>query len=181
MLLQETEILLYRTNDDTVKIDVLAHDNTLWLTQKKMSELFAVKIPNINKHLKSIFDSGELQEHSVISKMEITASDGKKYKTNFYNLDAIIAVGYRVNSKQATQFRIWATHTLHEFIVKGFVLDSERLKNGQNFGKNMGNISAKVAKAVAEKEYQTFRIEQDNQYKSDFDQLLEHVKDVSHE
>ncbi|NUQ25649.1 MAG: virulence RhuM family protein [Saprospiraceae bacterium] len=101
-----------------------------------MAELFGVEVPAVSKHLKNIFETGELQEAAVISKMETTAADGKKYLTAFYNLDAIIAVGYRVNSKQATQFRIWATKTLKEFIIKGFVLDDERLKQGTRFGKD---------------------------------------------
>lgn len=132
----ETEILLYHSDDGSVKIDVLYQDETIWLTQKKMGLLFDVQTPAINKHLKNIFESGELNEKSVISILEITAADGKKYSTQFYSLDAIIAVGYRVSSKKATQFRIWATATLKEFIIKGFVLDDQRLKNGSKFGKD---------------------------------------------
>jgi len=132
----ETEILLYSTDNGEVKIDVLYQGDNIWLTQKKMGVLFEVQTPAINKHFKNIFESGELKEESVISILETTASDGKKYPTKFYNLDAIIAVGYRVNSRKATQFRIWATATLKEFIIKGFVLDDERLKNGQKFGKD---------------------------------------------
>jgi hypothetical protein len=102
-----------------------------------MAELFGVKVPAINKHLKNIFASGELVEASAVSILETTAADGKTYQTRYYNLDAIIAVGYRVNGYQATQFRIWATKTLREFIIKGFVLDDERLKQGkQVFGKD---------------------------------------------
>lgn len=130
------EILLYRNKDGDVKVDVLAQNDTLWLTQKRMAELFAVQVPAIAKHLKNIFETKELDEKSVISIMETTAADGKTYKTRYYSLDAIIAVGYRVNSMQATQFRIWATQTLKEFIIKGFALDSERLKNGAHFGKD---------------------------------------------
>ncbi len=99
-----------------------------------MSELFGVEVHTVNYHLKEIFQSGELQEDAVVRKIRITAADGKNYLTNFYHLDAIIAVGYRVNSKQATQFRIWATKTLNEFIVKGYVLDKERLIKGSSFG-----------------------------------------------
>ena len=101
-----------------------------------MAALFSVQVPAINKHLKNIFTDQELSEDSVISKMEITANDGKIYSTNFYNLDAIIAVGYRVNSKEATQFRIWATKVLREYIVKGFALNDDMLKNGTPFGQN---------------------------------------------
>ncbi len=131
---QEAEILLYSTDDGTVKIDVLVQDDTLWLTQ--MAELFQASKQNIGQHLKNILSEGELVENSVVKKFFTTANDGKTYQTKYYNLDAIIAVGYRVNSKQATHFRIWATKTLREFIIKGFVLDSQRLKNGQYFGKD---------------------------------------------
>lgn len=131
------KFLLYTANDGKVKVEVFYNNETVWLTQKALSELFGVHIPAINKHLKNIFESGELLEDSVISILETTAADGKNYSTRYYNLDAIIAVGYRVNSFQATQFRIWATRTLKEFIIKGFVLDDERLKQGNRvFGKD---------------------------------------------
>lgn len=133
---QDNEIIFYTTPDGAVHIEVFFQDETFWLTQKKMAELFGVEVHTINYHLKEIFKSKELQENSVIRKIRITAEDGKTYLTNFYNLDAIIAVGYRVNSYQATQFRIWATKTLREFIIKGFVLDDERLKEGRRFGKD---------------------------------------------
>ncbi|MGD9930277.1 MAG: virulence RhuM family protein [Mangrovibacterium sp.] len=132
-----SEIILYTTPQGEIKIEVFLHDETVWLTQKAMGELFGVETNTINYHLKEIFKSNELEEGSVIRKIRITAADGKKYLTNFYNLDAIISVGYRVNSHQATQFRIWATKTLKEFIIKGFVLDDERLKQGKKlFGKD---------------------------------------------
>lgn len=131
-----SDIILYNTPDDHIRVEVRYAGETFWLTQKRMAELFGVEVPAISKHFKNIFDSGELEEISVVSKMEITAADGKNYLTSFYNLDAIIAVGYRVNSLQATQFRIWATKTLREFIIKGFVLDDERLKQGKRFGKD---------------------------------------------
>ena len=127
------EILLYKTENEEVKVEILLHNENLWLTQAKMAELFDVQKAAISKHLKNIFESGELQESSVVSKMETTASDGKNYNTNIYNLDAIIAVGYRINSKKATMFRIWATKVLKEYIVKGFVMNDERLKDPQNF------------------------------------------------
>lgn len=134
---QKSSFLLYTAKDGKINIEVFLKDETVWLTQKSIAELFGVKVPAINKHLKNIFESGELEEKSVISILETTASDGKTYNTGFYNLDAIISVGYRVNSYQATQFRIWATKTLREFIIKGFVLDDERLKQGnQVFGKD---------------------------------------------
>jgi hypothetical protein len=131
-----SDIILYSSPDGNVRVEVFYSGETFWLTQKRLAELFGVEIPAISKHLKNIFETGELQESSVISKMETTAADGKNYVTAFYNLDAIIAVGYRVNSRQATQFRIWATKTLREFIIKGFVLDDERLKEGKRFGKD---------------------------------------------
>ena len=133
----QNQFLLYTAPDGAVKVDVFFKEETVWLTQKALAELFAVKVPAINKHLKNIFESGELVETSVISILETTAADGKNYQTRYYNLDAIIAVGYRVNSYQATQFRIWATKTLKEFIIKGFVMDDERLKQGKRvFGKD---------------------------------------------
>ena len=117
-------------------IGVLYDNEDFWLPQKSMSKLFDVEVNTINYHLKEIFKSGELTEESVIRKIRITANDGKSYNTNFYSLDAIIAVEYRVNSKQATDFRIWATNTLKEYIKKGFVLNDELLKNGPKFGKD---------------------------------------------
>jgi hypothetical protein len=136
MTQKNNEIILYTSPEGKRKIEVVFQDENFWLTQKGLAELFGVQVPAINKHLKNIFDSGELAEGSVISILETTAADGKIYKTKYYNLDAIIAVGYRVNSYQATQFRIWATQTLKEFIIKGFVLDDERLKQGKHFGKD---------------------------------------------
>lgn len=133
---EETEFLLYTSPDGEVKVEVFLHNENIWLPQKKIAELFGVGVPAISKHLSNIFESGELTENSVISILETTASDGKIYKTKFYNLDAIISVGYRVNSSKATQFRIWATKLLKEFIIKGFVMDDDRLKNGQYFGKD---------------------------------------------
>ena len=131
------EILLYQTSDGEVRVECVFRDETFWLTQKAIAELFHVQVPAISKHLKNIFETEELVEDSVVSILETTAADGKNYATKCYNLDAIIAVGYRVNSYQATQFRIWATKTLKEFITKGFVLDDERLKQGgQMFGKD---------------------------------------------
>ena len=136
---QNNDIIFYTTPKGNVKIAVVFNNETFWLTQKAMAELFGVKVPAISKHLTNIFDTNELAENSVISILETTAADGKKYKTSYYSLDAIIAVGYRVNSNNATQFRIWATKTLREFIIKGFVLDDERLKQGNRFGKDYFN------------------------------------------
>lgn len=129
-----SELILYTTPGGEVRIDVVVQAESVWLTQRQMAELFEVQVPAISKHLKNIFDSGELDPFAVVSEMERTAADGKRYATRHYHLDAIIAVGYRVNSRAATQFRIWATATLREFIIKGFVLDSERLMSGHHFG-----------------------------------------------
>lgn len=133
---QEGQIIFYTTPSGVTRIEVFFQDETFWLSQKRMADMFSVDVRTISEHLRNIFASGELVEDSVIRKIRITAADGKKYLTNFYNLDAIISVGYRVNSQQATQFRIWATQTLREFIIKGFVLDDERLKQGSRFGKD---------------------------------------------
>jgi hypothetical protein len=134
------EFLLYTGPEGRVKVECRLHDETLWLTQRLMADLFGVGVPAINKHLKNIFESGELTEAATVSKMEIVQIEGGREvrrTPEFYNLDAIIAVGYRVNSYQATQFRIWATRTLKEFIIKGFVMDDERLKQGgAAFGKD---------------------------------------------
>lgn len=131
-----SNILLYKTKQGEARIEVIFNNETFWMSQKRMADLYNVEINTINYHLKEIFKSGELNEQSVIRKIGITANDNKTYNTNIYNLDAIIAVGYRVNSYQATQFRIWATSVLKEMIIKGFVLDDERLKQGKHFGKD---------------------------------------------
>ena len=132
-----SDFILYTTPNGDVKLEVFLYNETLWLTQKMMSELFDVETNTINYHLKEIFKGAELNEKSVIRKIRTTAKDGKEYLTNFYNLDAIISVGYRVNSTRATQFRIWATQTLKEYIVKGFVLNDDRLKQGERiFGQD---------------------------------------------
>jgi len=132
-----TEFLLYTTPNGKVKVEIFLRDENIWLTQDKIALLFGVQRPAITKHLKNIFESGELNENSVSSILEHTADDGKTYQTKFYNLDAILSVGYRVNSSQATQFRIWATERLKEYIIKGFTMDDERLKNPNTiFGKD---------------------------------------------
>lgn len=131
-----SRVLIYKTNQGETRIDVLFNGNTFWLTQKRMADLYDVDVSTINYHLGNIFETGELKKEAVIRKIPITAADGKDYDTMMYNLDAIIAVGYRVNSYKATQFRIWATEVLREFIIKGFVLDDERLKQGKQFGQD---------------------------------------------
>ena len=134
------DFLIYNTPQENVKVNVVVKDETIWLTQKAMAELFGVQIPAINKHLANIYEDGELEKVPTVSILEIVQTEGGRNitrKIEFYNLDAIISVGYRVNSTKATQFRIWATKTLKEFITKGFVLDDERLKQGQTaFGKD---------------------------------------------
>jgi hypothetical protein len=136
MVPYENELIVYTTPEGNVRVNILYSNESFWLRQNQIAELFSVNVRTISEHLQSIFESGELHRDSVIRKIRITAADGKSYLTNLYHLDAIIAVGYRVNSRQATQFRIWATNTLREFIVKGFVLDDERLKQGKRFGKD---------------------------------------------
>lgn len=133
------DIIFYSSPDGHVKVDVFYNDETFWLSQKKMAELFGVESHTINYHLKEIFNTQELTESSTTRKIRVVQKEGQRNvsrEIDFYNLDAIIAVGYRVNSHQATQFRIWATKTLREFIIKGFVLDDERLKQGKRFGKD---------------------------------------------
>jgi len=130
------EIVFYRTPEGDRKVEVIYREESFWLTQKAIAVLFGVERSVVTKHFGNIFRSKELSEKSVCAKFAHTAADGKTYKTKYYSLDAIIAVGYRVNSYQATQFRIWATKTLKEFIIKGFVLDDERLKQGKHFGKD---------------------------------------------
>lgn len=130
------EILFYTTEDGKINLGVLFSNESVWLTQSQMVELFQVTKQNISLHINNIFKENELQVDSVVKEYLTTARDGKKYKTKYYNLDVIISVGYRVKSIQGTQFRIWATKTLREFIIKGFVLDDERLKNGANFDKD---------------------------------------------
>lgn len=140
---KQMEMVLYHSEQNDVTVNAIIKDENLWITQKAMAELFGVKTPAISKHLKNIFEAGELEEEVVISKMEITTPHGaipgktQNSPTNYYNLDAIISVGYRVNSKQATQFRIWATNVLKEYMIKGFAMDDERLKQGKTlFGKD---------------------------------------------
>lgn len=131
-----TEFLIFTTQSGADGIEVRYEAETIWLTQKLMAALFDVTIPTVNEHLKNIFASEELQQDSVIRKFRTTASDGKNYNTNFYNIDAIISVGYRVNSKRATQFRQWSTQVLREFAVKGYVLDRKRMENGSFLGED---------------------------------------------
>lgn len=136
---QTSEFLLYTAPNGEVKVEVLLSGETIWLTQKRIAQLFGVGVPAISKHLDNIYDSGELQREATISILETVQQEGKrevKRKLEYYNLDAVISVGYRVNSAQATQFRIWATQLIKDYIIKGFAMDDERLKNGCFFGKD---------------------------------------------
>lgn len=136
MNLDKGKIIIYQTENEDIKVDVYFEDETFWMTQKSIVELFQSSKSNISEHLTNIFKEGELEENSVVRIFRTTANDGKNYNIKYYNLDAIIAVGYRVNSVQATRFRQWATQTLKEYIVKGFVLNDDMLKNGKAFGKD---------------------------------------------
>ncbi len=136
---KEGELILYRTGDDAVRVEVLYESETFWLDQRRLAELFGVDVRTVSEHLRNIYGSGELSEGATLRKIRMVRTEGTREvrrEIEFYNLDAIISVGYRVNSAQATQFRIWATQTLREFIVKGFVLDDERLKLNTRFGKD---------------------------------------------
>ena len=134
---KELNFLIYNTPDEDVTIHAAVKDESIWLTQKAMAELFGCSADNISLHLKNIFAEGELDKNSVTEKFSATASDGKNYLMQFYNLDAIISVGYRVNSRKATKFRMWATGILKEYMIKGFAMDDERLKQGKTaFGKD---------------------------------------------
>lgn len=138
-LKMDSEIIFYTSPEGKKKVEVVFQDENFWLSQKHMAELFGVDVRTVNEHLKNIFQSRELTEEATIRKIRIVQKEGNRdvsRELEFYNLDAIIAVGYRVNLKEATQFRIWATNTLKEFIVKGFVLNDDMLKNGRAFGKD---------------------------------------------
>lgn len=131
-----TDFFLYTDPNGDVKVEAFLYNESIWLSQQRISQLFGKSKSTISEHFKNIFVEGELDENSVVRNFRTTANDGKKYNTKLYNLDAILSVGYRVNSIQATHFRKWATQTLREFIIKGFVMDDDRLKNGQYFGKD---------------------------------------------
>ncbi len=137
--MKESNLILYSLPEGFVKVEVIFEEESFWLNQKRMADLFQVDVRTVNEHLKNIFESGELHQVSTVRKFRIVQTEGKREverEIEFYHLDAIIAVGYRVNSYQATRFRIWATQTLKEYIVKGFVMDDDRLKQGKNFGKD---------------------------------------------
>ena len=131
--MEDNNLIIYKNSDGNIVVDAIYKDETLWLSQKGMSKVFEVGIPAISKHLKNIFEEEELDKKAVVSKMEITAEDGKNYNTEVYSLDAIIAVGYRVNSKKATEFRIWSNKVLKEYLIKGFALNDERFIKGNKY------------------------------------------------
>ena len=185
------DFIIYTDENDKVHVEAFVHSESIWLTQKSMSELFGVGVPAISKHLKNIFKSYELNEKEVVSILEITTQHGaikgktQKNPVTYYNLDAIIAVGYRVNSKKATKFRIWATKVLKEYIIKGFVLDDDRLKYAKSvFGKdyfdvfrvldNKGPISNQKALQKAWEEYKIFNKTQ--KIESDFEKQVKILK-----
>lgn len=142
--IKQSEIILYTSPAGEIKIEVFFQDETAWLTQQLLAELFDTTKQNISLHLNNIFKEGELLEKSVVKEFLTTAADGKKYQTKYYSLDAIIAVGYRINSQRATQFRIWATKTLKEYIVKGFAVDDVRLKQGGNKSRYFEELLARI-------------------------------------
>lgn len=186
-------------------VEAVYLDENIWLTQKMMGVLYDVETHTINYHLKKVFSYSELQENSVIRNFRITASDGKSYNTKHYNLSAIIAVGYKLNSERAVQFRKWATNIIQEFTIKGYTMDDERLKNdGTILGKkyfeeqlerireirlnrfleaadreileDAGKVTAEIVKAHAESEFEKYRIIQDRLFESDFDRMLKQLK-----
>ena len=168
------EILFYTTESGNINLGVLFSEETVWLTQGQMVELFQRDKSVISKHIKNIFAEGELDPSSTVAKFATVQNEGGRQvsrELEYYNLDVIISVGYRVKSIQGTQFRIWATKTLREFIIKGFVLDDERLKNGVNFGKDYFDELLERIREI-EKQYEIFRIEQDKYYECDFDRVV---------
>lgn len=137
--IEESQFIIYKSKEGDIVVNVILKDETIWITQKGMAQLFDVNVPAISKHLDNIFSDQELEYSSTVSKMEIVQKEGNRNvrrNLELYNLDAIIAVGYRVNSKKATQFRIWATNVLKEYMIKGFIIDKEKMKNGSSFGKD---------------------------------------------
>lgn len=147
--MNKNEIIIYQTEDGKTHLDVKMQDETIWLTQIQIAQLFNVKRPAISKHLKNIFESGELEENSVVSILETTANDGKNYKTSYYNLDAIISVGYRVNSSKATKFRIWATTTLRNYLTKGYAINKEKLKLEKEKVKTLQDTISLLSRSLA--------------------------------
>ena len=154
---EQNNLLIYKNKDGNIVVDAIYKDETLWLTQKGMSKVFDCSTDNISLHLKNIFKDNELDEKSVVEDSSITASDGKNYKTKIYNLDAIIAVGYRVNSKKATEFRIWATKILKEYMIKGFALNDERFISGNKFSTQYFNELLERIKTIRVSERMSYQ------------------------
>jgi len=150
---KDKAIEIYKSKDGKIELNVTLENETIWLTQKQMADLFNVNVPAINKHLKNIFKSKELDSKSVVSKMEITASDGKAYKMSIYNLDAIISVGYRINSKRGTEFRIWASNILKQYLVNGYAINEKRLKAQEHkIDELRDKIRALLMRSISEKD-----------------------------
>jgi hypothetical protein len=154
-----TQILLYQTEDRHTRIEVRLENETVWLNQLQMAELFQTTVPNVSMHIRNVFREGELEQDSVVKDFLTTAADGKSYRTKFYNLDVIISVGYRVKSLRGTQFRIWATQRLREYIVKGFTLDDERLKGRDRAADYFDELLARIReiRASERRVYQRIR------------------------
>lgn len=181
------DLIIYQSqNNENVSVEVLYNEEDFWLTQKSMSKLFNVVENNITYHLQNIFKTEELNENRTTQKIRVVQNEGNRKvsrEVTFYSLDAIIAVGYRVNSKEATDFRIWATKTLKEYIKKGFVVNSEMLKNGPKFGKDyfdelLVQIKREIVDKLALDEYKKYRVIQDQNYISDFDELIIETKNL---
>ncbi|HIH15093.1 MAG: hypothetical protein QT08_C0007G0008 [archaeon GW2011_AR17] len=180
-----TDFLIYTTSEGNVKVEAFLHNENVWLTQDKMADLFGVQRPAITKHLIHIFESKELEENSVSSILEHTASDGKKYKTKYYNLDAIISVGYRVNSKQATLFRIWATKVVKEYVLKGFdwtgiyteVKEYERIEYDMEDGRHVKITFTQVPQGTKVTEsFETENIHTEEQQREGWQAILNNFK-----
>ena len=154
---EQNNLLIYKNKDGNIVVDAIYKNETLWLTQKAMAKIFDCSIDNISLHLRNIFKDNELDEKSVVEDSSITASDGKNYKTKIYNLDAIIAVGYRVNSKKATEFRIWATKILKEYMIKGFALNDERFISGNKFSTQYFNELLERIKTIRVSERMSYQ------------------------
>lgn len=181
------DLIIYQSqNNENVSVEVLYNEEDFWLTQKSMSKLFNVAENNITYHLQNIFKTEELNENRTTQKIRVVQNEENRKvsrEVTFYSLDAIIAVGYRVNSKEATDFRIWATKTLKEYIKKGFVINSEMLKNGPKFGKDyfdelLVQIKREIVDKLALDEYKKYRVIQDQNYISDFDELVIETKNL---
>jgi hypothetical protein len=172
------EYLTFLTASREGGVEAIYADEDVWLSQKMMGVLYDVNVRTVNEHLKNIFADSELEEISVVRKFRITATDGKTYETQHYNLSAIIAVGYKVNSERAVQFRKWATGIIKEYTVKGFAMDDERLNRfiaatDREILQDAGKVTAEIAKAHAESEFEKYRIVQDRLYVSDFDKQIQ--------